>query len=69
MSLDDTVHHANNSGPATQSAKAGTVQVHLRLNSADERLLRRLADVRGQTLSGAVRYLLHKEMATRAKGG
>lgn len=36
-------------------------QIHLRLPPADVHALRRLAGARGQTLSGAVSYLLRKE--------
>jgi hypothetical protein len=35
-----------------------SVQVHLRLSVDDRELLERIAENRGQTLSGVVRYLL-----------
>ena len=37
---------------------SGKVQLHLRLSDADAAYLRGLAQRRGQTLSGAVSYLL-----------
>ncbi len=40
-------------------------QVHLRLRPEGDTRLRQLADRRGQTLSGAVRYLLRLEERTR----
>ena len=42
-----------------------TRQVHLWLRADDLSLLRRLAESRGQTLSGAIRYLLRKELRCR----
>ena len=42
-----------------------TIQVHLRLLPPEVDLLRALARDRGQTLSGAVRYLLRKECRGR----
>ena len=40
-------------------------QIHLRLLPRDEALLRSLAERRGQTLSGAVSYLLRKDAHPR----
>jgi hypothetical protein len=38
-----------------------TEQIHIRLLPQDATLLRQLASSRGQTLSGAIRYLVRKE--------
>jgi len=40
-------------------------QLHLRLFPEDDARLRQLAEQRGQTLSGAVRYLVRKEERSR----
>ena len=60
MTLDMRAHdHATVASTATE-------QIHLRLLRQDAVLLRQLASDRGQTLSGAVRYILRKEFRSRA---
>lgn len=60
---EQTIDTADHSDTATSA----TVQVHLRLLPTDALLLRRLAGDRGQTLSGAIRYLLRREFQSGRK--
>lgn len=54
-------------GPATPETcrAAGTLQLHLRIPPDIDTALRRLAERRGQTLSGAVTYALREYLCRR----
>jgi hypothetical protein len=61
---DSRARSAVESDPAVDNPATNgcTEQLHLRLSPRDATALRTLAEARGQTLSGAVKYLLNKEL-------
>ena len=66
MATAALVNQQSHASVRPDAAEAIRVQVHLRLRRDDAELLRDLADERGQTLSGAVRYLLRPFRNRRA---
>ena len=53
-----------NSSTEAQARTDHAIQVHLRLNESDIRLLKRLAAERDQTVSATVRFLLRHYLRT-----
>jgi hypothetical protein len=59
--------HVDDAWTASESASA-TFQLHLRVPEDVDRYLRKLAGARGQTLSGAITYVL-REYSRRSRQG